>query len=54
MCRIGLPVPAGFTIATSICDRYNRNGGKLPFGCHAWPRWDRAFWEPYLIAEGPS
>jgi hypothetical protein len=24
-------------------------GGRLPFGCHAWARFDRAFWEPYLL-----
>jgi len=30
MCRIGLPVPAGFTIATTVCDRYNRGGRALP------------------------
>ncbi len=24
-------------------------GGELPFGCHAWNRYDRAFWEPYLL-----
>ena len=22
---------------------------KLPFGCHAWPKYDRRFWEPYLL-----
>jgi hypothetical protein len=22
-----------------------RTGGKLPFGCHAWARYDRGFWE---------
>lgn len=21
------------------------NGGKIPFGCHAWPKYDREFWE---------
>jgi hypothetical protein len=26
-----------------------RTGGKLPFGCHAFARYDRAFWEPYLL-----
>jgi hypothetical protein len=26
------------------------NGGRMPFGCHAWARYDRAFWEPYLLA----
>src|SRR5262245_38603993 len=25
------------------------NGGRLPFGCHAWPRYDRHFSEPYLL-----
>ena len=23
--------------------------GQMPFGCHAWPRYDREFWEPYLL-----
>lgn len=25
------------------------NGGEMPFGCHAWDRYDRAFWEPHLL-----
>lgn len=25
------------------------NEGRLPFGCHAWARYNRAFWEPYLL-----
>lgn len=25
------------------------NGGAMPFGCHAWPRYDRKFWEPLLL-----
>ncbi len=24
-------------------------GGRLPFGAHAWARYDRAFWEPSLL-----
>jgi Protein of unknown function (DUF5672) len=28
---------------------YELNGGKLPFGCHAWTRYDRSFWEPHLL-----
>jgi hypothetical protein len=28
---------------------YERNGNRLPFGCHAWERYDRAFWEPFLL-----
>jgi hypothetical protein len=25
------------------------NDNKLPFGCHAWQRYDREFWKPYLL-----
>ena len=32
MSRMGLPVPAGFTITTEACNAYYRNGGKLPDG----------------------
>jgi hypothetical protein len=28
---------------------YARAGERLPFGAHAWSRYDRAFWEPYLL-----
>ena len=28
---------------------FERNHYHLPFGCHAWHKWDRSFWEPYLI-----
>lgn len=28
---------------------FEMNGFKLPFGCHAWARYDREFWEPYLL-----
>jgi hypothetical protein len=30
---------------------YERNEFRLPFGCHAWARYDRAFWEPFLLSE---
>ena len=30
MTRIGLPVPAGFTISTEACDYYYKNGKKFP------------------------
>ena len=36
-----------FEGAPRLC--YQKIGGKLPFGCHAWPKYDRAFWEPYLL-----
>jgi Protein of unknown function (DUF5672) len=36
-----------FEVAPRQC--FELNERKLPFGCHAWPKYDRAFWEPYLI-----
>ena len=28
---------------------FETNHEHLPFGCHAWPTYDRAFWEPHLL-----
>lgn len=28
---------------------FQLNNQKLPFGCHAWKKYDKKFWEPYLI-----
>ena len=30
MTRLGVPVPAGFTISTAVCSEFNRRGRKLP------------------------
>jgi pyruvate,orthophosphate dikinase len=30
MTRLGLPVPAGFTITTEVCAEYYRSGRRLP------------------------
>ena len=38
-----------FAFEASPRECFERNGRKLPFGCHAWPRYDRKFWEPYLL-----
>lgn len=32
MSSLGIPVPGGFTIATSVCDEYNKKKGKWPAG----------------------
>ena len=32
MTSIGLPVPAGFTITTEVCDGYYKAGKKIPAG----------------------
>lgn len=36
-----------FEAAPRTC--FELNQGRLPFGCHAWAKFDRAFWEPYLL-----
>lgn len=36
-----------FEVSPKLC--LELNGGKMPFGCHAWARYDRAFWEPFLV-----
>ena len=28
---------------------FEKNNFTLPFGCHAWQKYDREFWEPYLL-----
>lgn len=37
----------GFEVAPRKC--FEMNGARMPFGCHAWGRYDRAFWTPHLI-----
>jgi pyruvate,orthophosphate dikinase len=32
MCRLGLPVPPGFTISTEVCGHYYRHGRRYPAG----------------------
>lgn len=36
-----------FEVNPRVC--FEMNGRNLPFGCHAWPKYDRSFWEPYLL-----
>jgi uncharacterized protein DUF5672 len=38
-----------FAFEAAPRDCFERNGRQLPFGCHAWTKFDRAFWEPYLL-----
>ncbi len=28
---------------------FEQNNYQLPFGCHAWAKWDRKFWTPHLL-----
>jgi hypothetical protein len=39
----------GFECGPRYC--FQMNNYRLPFGCHAWARYDRAFWEPYLLSD---
>ena len=36
-----------FEAAPRMC--FELNQGQLPFGCHAWAKFDRGFWEPHLL-----
>lgn len=36
-----------FEVAPQFC--FEKNNRQLPFGCHAWSKWDRNFWMPYLL-----
>ncbi|RMF85103.1 MAG: hypothetical protein D6736_17985, partial [Nitrospinota bacterium] len=47
------PVEVGLRFAFEAAPRlcFALNDYQLPFGCHAWARYDRAFWEPYLLKE---
>ena len=37
-----------FEVAPRLC--FKLAHGEMPFGCHAWPRYDRTFWEPHLLS----
>jgi len=39
-----------FECAPRVC--LEANQGRMPFGCHAWAKFDRAFWEPFLLEPG--
>ena len=36
-----------FECAPRYC--FDENNSQLPFGCHAWARYDLEFWKPYLL-----
>lgn len=45
------PFEAGLRFAFEADPRrcFEMTNRTLPFGCHAWARYDRSFWEPYLL-----
>jgi hypothetical protein len=40
-------LPFAFEVDPAGC--YEKTHHELPFGCHAWEKFDRAFWQPYLL-----
>jgi hypothetical protein len=50
------PFEEGLRFAFEVCPPLclERNGGEMPFGCHAWARYDKAFWEARLLKENES
>jgi hypothetical protein len=45
------PLQTALKFAFECVPRYcfELNNHSLPFGCHAWAKYDRQFWEPYLL-----
>jgi hypothetical protein len=48
------PLEEGLSFAFEVSPRtcFEMNGGRMPFGCHAWARYDREFWTPHLVPAG--
>ena len=40
-----------FAFESDPAGSYERIGKKLPFGCHAWAKHDRGFWEKMGVGE---
>ena len=47
------PLEEALRFAFECVPRYcfEKNNHTLPFGCHAWQKYDREFWEPYLLKD---
>lgn len=41
-----------FSMEMNVKESINLNQGKLPFGCHAWQRYDLAYWKPFIEQYG--
>jgi hypothetical protein len=40
-----------FAFSETPRQTFEKIGRQLPFGCHGWPRFERDFWDPYLLLE---
>lgn len=45
------PAEEAVRFAFEVCPRecFEMSNYMLPFGCHAWAKYDKEFWEPYLL-----
>jgi hypothetical protein len=43
-----------FSFEMYPAELYKENNGKLPFGCHAWHKYDPFFWEKFIDIEDNS
>ena len=41
-----------FSFDSNVRECFKRNNMSLPFGCHAWERYDYEFWEPFIKEQG--
>ena len=44
---IDIALQFAFECVPKYCYRLNNN--ELPFGCHAWEKYDKKFWEPFIL-----
>lgn len=47
-----LRVALQFAFEREVRKCFRLNGEKIPFGCHAWGKYDFDFWKPYIEAQG--
>jgi hypothetical protein len=41
-------VAVSFAFEMDPVTAFEKNASRLPFGCHAWPRWQPDFWRPHI------
>ena len=47
-----LRVALQFAFEREVRKCFRLNGEKIPFGCHAWEKYDFNFWKPYIESQG--
>ena len=47
-----ISIALSFAFERQVRQSFELNGNRLPFGCHAWERYDYDFWQPYIEREG--